>query len=272
MTDDLSDPSDAPDVDATTPLSDLLDEIAHLEALQAQLAERATTTKAAAESVKNLKLAQLTPAFNPLIPDLPEFARHLVPGFRSPPHLRYLMQRVSRAEEDMRRGLSRRIIVTMPPRAGKSLLSSQIIPAWLLARNPAIQIALTSYSAQLATSWGRSIRRWVEEGKLPGVTIPRDAGAVGLWQTTAGGQVLSASIGQALTGFGANVLIVDDPHKGFAEAHSEVQRNAVWDWFQSVAQTRINPGPSLILVVNTRWHESDLVGRILGTAAKNFPT
>src|SRR5699024_1225666 len=96
----------------------------------------------------------------------------------------------------------------------------------------------------------------------PEVAIARDAGAVGAWETTEGGRLLSLSIRESFTGRGAKVLIIDDPHKDFVDAHSATMRTNVWEWWLSVAQTRLEP-PYLVIVVMTRWHEDDLVGRLL---------
>lgn len=189
-------------------------------------------------------------------------AFELVDGFKDRPHLQYLSDRLAQAVRDVENGKERRIIVEMPPRSGKSLLATQITPAWILSCHPSWPIVLTSYSGTLATEWGRQIRRWVTENRFgEHLAVQRDAGAASGWQTTEGGALLSRSIREALTGHGAKVLIVDDPHKDFAEAHSEASRAAVWNWFQTVAQTRLQP-PSLVIVIMTRWHEDDLVGRL----------
>lgn len=178
-------------------------------------------------------------------------------------HLAHLSSVIARAVADVEAGLNRTLIVELPPRSGKTTTTTLLTPAWLLSRHPSWPIALTSHDGGLASSWGRQIRRWAESGALgPEVAIARDAGAVGAWETTEGGRLLSLSIRESFTGRGAKVLIIDDPHKDFVDAHSATMRTNVWEWWLSVAQTRLEP-PYLVIVVMTRWHEDDLVGRLL---------
>lgn len=205
-------------------------------------------------------------AANPL-----EQAARLVREYVERPHLRYLSERIALALRDVEQGVSRRLIVQMPPRSGKTFTATQVTPAWILSRHPEWPVALTSYSGTLATSWGRQVRRWVEEGSLgPQVKVAPDAGAVSGWETTEGGAFYSRSLREPLTGFGAKVLVVDDPHKDFADVHSKVSRDAVWSWWLSVAQTRLHP-PSLVIVILTRWHEDDLAGRLLSADYEGDP-
>lgn len=190
-------------------------------------------------------------------------ARELLDDFKSRPHLVYLSERIAQAVEDVENGHDRRLIIEMPPRSGKSLLATQVSPAWMLTTHPSWPILVTSYSGQLATSWGRQVRRWIAEKRLgEHVKIRPDAGAASDWELEKGGALRSRSIREGLTGYGAKVLIIDDPHKDFIDAHSEISRDEVWNWWTSVAQTRLQP-PSLVVVIMTRWHEDDLVGRLL---------
>lgn len=213
--------------------------------------------------VADVLLAQLGESGQVVPEDPAALAPALVEGFVMRPHLSYLFNVLERAVRDVEDGRSRRIVVEMPPRMGKTMTVSQVLPAWVLAHHPDWPIALTSFDGQLATSWGRAIRRWAEAGSLgPAVQVARDAGAVGTWETTRGGSVISRSRGEGLTGRGAKVLVIDDPHKDFMDAHSAVQRETVWQWWLNVAQTRLQ-GATLVVVVMTRWHEDDLVGRLL---------
>lgn len=188
--------------------------------------------------------------------------------FRSRPHLEYLSEVLGEAVRDVENGKSRKIIIEMPPRTGKTTLGTLLTPAWALARNSDWPLALTSHDGGLATSWGRQIRRWAEGGALgEHVKVAKDAGAASAWETTDGGKLLSISIRESFTGRGAKVLVIDDPHKDFVEAHSATLRKNVWEWWLSVAQTRLEP-PSLVIVTLTRWHEDDFVGRLL---SKDYP-
>lgn len=190
-------------------------------------------------------------------------AEELDSGYAVRPHLRYLSERLLQAVEDVQAGRDRKIVISMPPRMGKSRLTSEILPGWLLRQNPSWKIGLISHDQSLATLWGRSIRNTItENGDRWGLQIAGDAGAAAEWQTTEGGGITSRSIGQSITGRGFKVMIVDDPVKDFAAAHSVTQRDALWDWWTANALTRLEP-PSLTIVIATRWHEDDFIGRLL---------
>lgn len=204
------------------------------------------------------------------IPDSPfEQARQLDAAFADREHLRLISDRLQAAIEDVEAGMNRKVIIEMPPRMGKTTLSTLYTPLYILRKHPSWPIALVSHDAPLATSWGRQIRRWVEEYPL-GIRIAKDAGAVKSWETTEKGKVLSLSIKTSFTGKGAKVLVIDDPHKDWVDAHSEKSREAVWDWWKSVASLRLEP-PSLVIVIMTRWHEDDLVARLLSDKYEGDP-
>lgn len=206
-----------------------------------------------------------TAALDSTVPASPlEQAMQLDPTFRSRPHLEYLSNRIAVAVEDVRtRGVSRQLAVSMPPRSGKSELVSKQLPVWLLRLMPSWKLLLMSYSPSLATQWSREVRRMVEQfGPSLGLEIAADAGAVGDWETTQKGEVHARSMGQGVTGFGANVLIIDDPIKDYATAHNSNARDALFDRWTSDIQSRREP-PSLTIVVQTRWHEDDFTGRLL---------
>lgn len=177
-----------------------------------------------------------------------EQAREADQGYRERPHLTHVSNVIAEAVKDVENGKSRRLILAMPPRSGKSTLTTQHTPAWTLRQHPDWPIALVSHDPTLAISWGRQIRRWVEDGHVGDVQIAPDAGAVSEWQTSEGGGVLSRSTRGSLTGRGARVMLIDDPHKDFVEAHSATERARVWNWWLTVAQTRLEP-PYLVLVV-----------------------
>lgn len=183
------------------------------------------------------------------------------PAYRRRDHLTYLSDRLAAAVHDVERGRSRFLRVSMPPRMGKSVLTSVWFPTWVLTHHPDWKIGLLSHSPGLAASWGRQVRRLVEEhGSEWGLGIAHDAGAVTDWETTDRGEVHSRSVGQPTAGLGFKVLLLDDVVKDFAAAHSDLQRDALWDWWQSNTMTRLE-APSLVVAVGTRWHEDDLLGR-----------
>lgn len=200
-----------------------------------------------------------------------EQAQALDPLYRSRAHLDYLAERLRLALADVVQGKSRYLVVSMPPRSGKSQLCSVYLPAWVLADHPEWSIGLISHDPSLAVNWGRDVRAIVEENAdLLGITLANDAGAAAEWKTTEKGGVLSRSVGQSITGRGFKVLIVDDAVKDFADAHSEAKREALWNWWKANASTRQN-GPWLVVFIGTRWHEDDVLGRLLSSEFEGDP-
>lgn len=197
-------------------------------------------------------------------------AQALEPAYVARDHLQLISDRVTAAVAEVEAGNNQRLIIEMPPRSGKTLLTSQVLPGWLITSRGS-KVVLASHDGGLATTWGRQIRRWVEQGKFGDhVAIARDAGAAAEWETEDHGALKAVSIRESLTGRGANVMIIDDPHKDFVDAHSKTMRDNVWNWWLSVAQLRLEP-PYLVVVIMTRWHEDDFVGRLLSTEHEGDP-
>jgi len=158
-----------------------------------------------------------------------------------------------------------RLMVTAPPRHTKSELASRRFPAWYLGKRPSEQIISCSYNAELAASMGRSVRNIVGSPEYANVFPTRIAGdsrAADRWETAQGGVYIGAGVNGGVTGRGAHLGIIDDPVKNRADAESERQRDAVWDWYTSTFYTRLMPD-ACIVVVMTRWHDDDLGGRLL---------
>lgn len=179
--------------------------------------------------------------------------------YQIPPHVDLM----SRVLADAAMGRRPRVIISMPPRHSKSETASHWYPVWYLDRFPSRRIILCSYEADFAASWGRKARDTIRANpdKLR-VRIKTDTTAAARWETTAGGGMVTAGVGGPITGRGANVLVVDDPVKNAEEAESEITREAIWRWWTSTAYTRLEPGAAAV-VVATRWHEDDLIGRLL---------
>ncbi len=155
----------------------------------------------------------------------------------------------------------------MPPRHGKSELASVRFPAWYLGRNPDHRIILACYGADLATRLSRHVRATIDSPRFqavfPGVVLAQDSRAVDAWDLRGRRGGLKASgVGGPLTGHGAHLLIIDDPVKNREEADSATVRQSVWDWYTSTAYTRLEDDGA-VLVIQTRWHEDDLTGRLL---------
>lgn len=161
-----------------------------------------------------------------------------------------------------------RLILTLPPRHGKSELVSKYFPAWALARWPWLKVMFGSYEANFARSWGAKARdvRCDFDWMFPDGKIKRGYAAMAKeWETDGGGQMMTAGVGGAFTGKGAHLLIIDDPVKSDQEANSKVYREKVWNWYRSTVSTRLEPGGAIIVIM-TRWHADDLVGRLLQAA------
>lgn len=198
-------------------------------------------------------------------------ALEIEPDFVPRAHLVHISDRIAAAVADVERGESRKLIISAPPRSGKSHLGSVHTPTWIMRKHPDWPIMLVSHSPDLAASWGREVRRAVERhGAAMGLRIAPDAKAVKRWQTTQGGVLRSLSVGQKPTGEGAKVLILDDPTSGLLAAESEEARDALWAWWQTEMSLRLEPS-SLVLAIGTRWHESDILGRLLSPEYEGDP-
>ena len=168
--------------------------------------------------------------------------------------------------EAVERGEIDRLMIFMPPRHGKSELASKRFPAWCLGRDPKRQIIAASYNSDLANDFGRNVRNIVAEPEFrqvfPTVTLAADSQAANRMNTNHGGAYVAAGVGTAVTGRGAHIALIDDPFKDREEADSERRRELVWDWYRSTLYTRLMPGGAIVLI-QTRWHEDDLAGRLL---------
>ncbi|WP_116996314.1 phage terminase large subunit [Desertimonas flava] len=159
-------------------------------------------------------------------------------------------------------GYVRRLTIAMPPGHAKSTATSRWFPGWDLELRPKHKIILASYESTLAVEHGKAVREMLMENadKLH-VRLKADSQAADRWVTMAGGGLRTAGAGGSITGRRADIFIVDDPFKGFDDSHSPTQRGAVWNWYRSVARTRLLPGGSII-IVQTRWHPEDLIGMV----------
>jgi len=163
------------------------------------------------------------------------------------------------------------LVIEAPPRHGKSELISKYLPTWYLGHWPTRRVILTSYADALASQFGRKCRDLLIERAnwfdVPGVNP--NVSAASDWEIAEhGGGMVTAGVGGPLTGRGANLLIIDDPIKNAEMAVSEAQREKQWEWFQSTAFSRLEPGGVCVLMM-TRWHEEDLIGRVVQAAEAN---
>jgi len=157
------------------------------------------------------------------------------------------------------------VIVEEPPRHGKSELCSHYNPAWYLGTRPDDRVILASYEATFAATWGRKARDTLTEyGKdVFGIEISPRSSAMDAWDVKGHkGGMFTAGAGGAITGKGANVLIADDLIKNAQEASSDLMRERLWEWWKTTFRTRLEP-QGVIFVIGTRWHEDDVIGRLL---------
>lgn len=162
-------------------------------------------------------------------------------------------------------GELRRLIVTVPVRHGKSEMCSRFFPAWLLGMRPDFRIVVAGYGSDFAEEWGEKARDLLTNHgpRFYGRSVSKSSSAKARWKVdVGGGGMFALGVGSPLTGRGANVLVIDDPIKNSEEAFSETLRNKVWNWYWSTARTRLEPGGAIVILM-ARWHEDDLVGRLL---------
>lgn len=195
------------------------------------------------------------------------FAKMISYGkFLYPKHIELLDKSIIQA---VNKGNSK-LMINMPPRHGKSEFISKYFPAWYLLNFPDKRIILTSYEAHFAQSWGKKVRDIIEEyGKEFSVYLDPSMNSVSSFAIRYHSGVMSCvGAGGAITGKGADMIIVDDPIKNDAEANSETIRDNIRQWFKSTVLTRLEPNGSIIMVM-TRWHEDDICGSLLAEAELN---
>lgn len=186
-----------------------------------------------------------------------------MPQWAPAPHLTLLASWIA----DLAWGQRKRAIVEMPPRHGKSELVSFWTPLWFLTLFPQSRVILASYEADFAETWGRRVRNAITLwSDVLGIELTGDSSAAGRWELKSGGGMFCAGIGGPLTGKGAHFLIIDDPVKNPAEAHSETIQMRNWEWWLTTARTRLEPGGTTT-VVQTRWDQNDLAGKMLSEQA-----
>ena len=173
---------------------------------------------------------------------------------------------VDQAFQRIAAGERLKVLLTVPPRHGKSRRASRWGPVWYLRKHPGHRVMLASYAATLADDHGRWIRDTITGySDALGIALNSASRAANRFDIEGHeGGMVTAGVGGGLTGKGANLAIVDDPVKGAEDAESPTQRERVWEWWQSVLLTRLEPTGSL-LVIQTRWHPEDLAGRLLET-------
>jgi predicted phage terminase large subunit-like protein len=182
--------------------------------------------------------------------------------------------RMADAFERVARGECKRLIINMPPRHTKSEFASYLLPAWFLGKYPNKKIIQTSHTAELAVGFGRKVRNLVDTDAyhkiFPDLVLQADSKAAGRWNTSKGGDYFAIGVGGAVTGKGADLLIIDDPHSeqeaAIAETSPEVY-DKTYEWYTSGPRQRLQPGGSIVVVM-TRWSKRDLTEQVLKAAAQ----
>lgn len=207
--------------------------------------------------------------------DFTEFVRYTKPDYQWNWHHTYLSNKLQKFAT----GEIKRLMVFMPPQHGKSELVSRRLPAYLLGIDPSLKIVAASYSDTLASSFNRDVQRIIDDylynDLFPETILPKSSVSnikpksgnylrnTDIFETIDyNGYYNSVGVGGSLTGKTADIAIIDDPIKDVAEAYSPVYRNRIWDWYINVLETRLH-NDSKVLITLTRWHEDDLVGRII---------
>lgn len=168
-------------------------------------------------------------------------------------------------------GSIKRLIVNMPPRHTKSEFASYLLPSWLMGLNPKLKIIQATHTGELAVRFGRKVRNLMNSNEyslvFPEVQLRQDSSAAGRWETHAGGEYFAAGVGGAITGRGADLMIIDDPHSE-QDALSPAALENAYEWYTSGPRQRLQPGGAIVIVM-TRWSEIDLTGKLLKQQARD---
>lgn len=205
---------------------------------------------------------ELIPFAKVTMPDLSVRDNPYLSRYRDAKHHRALAVALEKVEE----GEWLNLIITMPPRHGKSELASKRFVGWFIGRDPYRQVIFGTYNEDLAGDTGREIRELIRMDRyqliFPTTVLAKGSASADRIKTTFGGGVLLAGRGGSVTGRGADLLVVDDPIKGREEAESMAIRKKLWEWYQDDLCTRLLDEKGRKVIIMTRWHEDDLIGRL----------
>jgi predicted phage terminase large subunit-like protein len=199
-----------------------------------------------------------------------EYVKYVWPNFIHGKH----HEKMARAFERVANGTTKRLIINMPPRHTKSEFASYLLPSWFLGKFPGKKVIQTSHTAELAVGFGRKVRNLVDSDRykdlFPDVALQADSKAAGRWATNYAGEYFAIGVGGAVTGKGADLLIIDDPHSeqeaALAEVNTEIY-DKTYEWYTSGPRQRLQPGGAIVVVM-TRWSKKDLTGQVLKAAAQ----
>ena len=189
------------------------------------------------------------------------FVRSVWPEFLEGSHHKIIAKKF----ENLADGKIKRLIVNMPPRHTKSEFASFLLPAWFVGRKPKSKIMQPTHTGELAIRFGRKVRNLMDSPEykkiFPKSFLQPDSMAAGRWETAQGGEYFAAGTGGAVTGRGADLLIIDDPHSE-QDALSETALDNAYEWYTSGPRQRLQPGGAIVIVM-TRWGVKDLTGKLM---------
>ena len=199
-----------------------------------------------------------------------DFVKQMWPTFISGKH----HARMAAAFERVAKGESKRLIINMPPRHTKSEFASYLLPAWFLGQYPHKKVIQTSHTAELAVGFGRKVRNLVDQESykeiFPDLHLSADSKAAGRWNTSKCGDYFAIGVGGAVTGKGADLLIIDDPHSEQEAALAEINPDVydkTYEWYTSGPRQRLQPGGAIVIVM-TRWSLRDLTAKVIKSSAQ----
>ena len=199
--------------------------------------------------------------------DFMAYTKTVWPEFIEGNHHKVMAQKFNR----LATGKIKRLIVNMPPRHTKSEFASYLLPSWLMGLNPKLKIIQATHTGELAVRFGRKVRNLMNSNEyslvFPEVQLRQDSSAAGRWETHAGGEYFAAGVGGAITGRGADLMIIDDPHSE-QDALSPAALENAYEWYTSGPRQRLQPGGAIVIVM-TRWSEIDLTGKLLKQQARD---
>ena len=192
--------------------------------------------------------------------DFLSFVKCVWPDFIEGAHHRHVAEKFNKIAN----GEITRLIVNMPPRHTKSEFASYLLPSWMVGRNPKLKIIQATHTGELAIRFGRKSKHLIDSEEYKKIFITKlqeDSKAAGRWETAQGGEYFAAGVGGAITGRGADLLIIDDPHSE-QDAMSESKLESAYEWYTSGPRQRLQPGAAIVLVM-TRWSTKDLTSMLL---------
>jgi len=192
--------------------------------------------------------------------DFMSFVKYMWPDFIEGSHHKIMAEKFNKVSQ----GELKRVIINMAPRHTKSEFSSYLLPSWMIGKNPKLKIIQATHTTELAVRFGRKAKHLIdseEYQKIFPTKLREDSKAAGRWETNEGGEYFAAGVGGSITGRGADLLIIDDPHSE-QDALNVNALERTWEWYTSGPRQRLQPG-GIIVVVMTRWNMKDLTGRLI---------